>query len=155
MIQAYFSLIVTLWNSIWTQPIDISMCLDNNRISNSLYTKFLGQIVDNTIHWKPHIDHLINKLSNACYVIRSVKAYVNTNAIIMIYHSLFPAVMTYGIIFWGNSSHSIQLFGPGVALWLRHCATSQKVPGSIPGRVTGDFFQGIWQVHVPGVNSAP
>jgi hypothetical protein len=34
------------------------------------------------------------------------------------------------------------------------CATSWKVPGSIPGRDTGDFFRGIRQVHVPGVNSA-
>jgi hypothetical protein len=89
------------------------MCLDNNRISNSLYTKFFGLIVDNTISWKPHIEHLINKLSTACCVIRSVKTYVNTNAIIMIYHSLFHAVMTYGIIFWGNSSNSIQVFRMG------------------------------------------
>jgi hypothetical protein len=28
----------------------------------------------------------------------------------MIYHSLFHAVMTYGKIFWGNSSHSTQVF---------------------------------------------
>jgi hypothetical protein len=35
-----------------------------------------------------------------------------------------------------------------MALWLRRCATSRKVPGSIPGRVTGDFFR----VHVPGVD---
>jgi hypothetical protein len=37
--------------------------------------------------------------------------------------------------------------------WVRHwryCATSQKVSGSIPGCVTGDFFRGIWQVHVLG-----
>jgi hypothetical protein len=81
-----------------------------SRIFNNLYTKFLGLIVDNTLSWKPHIDHLINKLSTVCYVIRSVKPYVNANAIIMIYHSLFHAVMTYGIIFWGNSSHSIQGF---------------------------------------------
>jgi hypothetical protein len=33
-------------------------------------------------------------------------------------------------------------------------ATSRKFPGSIPGRVTGDFFRGIRQVHVPGVDSA-
>jgi hypothetical protein len=39
-----------------------------------------------------------------------VNPYVNTNAIIMIYHSLSHTVMTYGIIFWGNSSHSIQVF---------------------------------------------
>ena len=92
-----------------SQPIDISTCLDNNRISNNLYTKFLGIIVDNRLSWKPHIDHLINKLSTTCYVIRSVKPCVNTKAIIMIYHSLFHAVMTYGIIFWGNTPHSIQV----------------------------------------------
>jgi hypothetical protein len=45
-----------------------------------------------------------------CYVIRSVKPYVNTNVIIMIYHSLFHAVMNYLIIFWGNSSQSTQVF---------------------------------------------
>ena len=28
---------------------------------------------------------------------------------------------------------------PGVEQWLRHCATSRKVPGSIPGGATGDF----------------
>jgi len=90
--------------------MDLSICLDNNRISNNPYTKFLGLMVDNTLSWKPHIDHFINKLSTACYVIRSVKPCVNTNAIIMIYHSLFHTVMSYGIIFWGNSSHSIQVF---------------------------------------------
>jgi hypothetical protein len=38
---------------------------------------------------------------------------------------------------------------------LRRYATSRKVPGSIPGRVTGDFiFRSIRQVHVPGVDSA-
>jgi hypothetical protein len=31
---------------------------------------------------------------------------------------------------------------PGVAQWLRHCATSRTVPGSIPGGVTG-FFSDI------------
>ena len=82
------------------------MCLDNNRISNSIYTKFLGLVVDNTLSWKPHIDHLINTLSTACYVIRSVKPYMNTDTFIMIFH----AVMTYGTIFLGNSSHSIQVF---------------------------------------------
>jgi hypothetical protein len=30
--------------------------------------------------------------------------------------------------------------GPGVAYWLRRCATSRKVPGSIPGGVTGFFI---------------
>jgi hypothetical protein len=29
--------------------------------------------------------------------------------------------------------------GPGVAQWLKRCATSRTVPGSIPGGVTGIF----------------
>jgi len=32
--------------------------------------------------------------------------------------------------------------GPGVVLWLKYCATSREVLGSIPGGVTGDFLWG-------------
>ena len=41
-----------------------------------------------------------------------------------------------------------------IVQWLRYCATRRKVPASIPGRVTGDFFRSIRQVHMPGVDSA-
>jgi hypothetical protein len=75
------------------QPIDINKFIGNNGISNNTYTKFLGLIVDNTLSWKPHIDHLVNKLSIAYYIIKSVKPYVSTNAIITIYNSLFHAVI--------------------------------------------------------------
>jgi len=33
----------------------------------------------------------------------------------------------------------VLLKAPGVAEWLRHCAISRTVPGSIPVGVTGDF----------------
>ena len=41
-----------------------------------------------------------------------------------------------------NLSLNFNVRGPGVAWWLRHCATSRTVLGSIPGGVTGDFFRG-------------
>jgi hypothetical protein len=44
-------------------------------------------------------------------------------------------------------------WGNVVVKALRYAA-SRKVPGSIPGRVTGDFFRSNRQVHVPGVDSA-
>jgi hypothetical protein len=30
--------------------------------------------------------------------------------LITIYYALFPLVMIYGIIFWGNSTHSLKIF---------------------------------------------
>ena len=39
--------------------------------------------------------------------------------------------------------------------WLRHCATSRKVAGSIPDGVTGIFLtQSFWPHYGPGVDSA-
>jgi len=38
--------------------------------------------------------------------------------------------------------------GPGAAYWLRRCATSRKVPGSIAGGVTR-FFSDIFLPTVP------
>jgi len=39
--------------------------------------------------------------------------------------------------------------------WLRRCATSRKVPGSIPGGVTGYFFRGTPErTMCPEVDSA-
>jgi len=105
------------------------MCLDKNRIFNNLYTKFLALIVDDTLSWKPHIDHLINKLSTACYVIRSVKPCVNTNAIIMIYHSLFHTVMSYGI-FWGNSP-----------IVFRYLECRKRQLGSLWGMITENLVE--------------
>jgi hypothetical protein len=40
--------------------------------------------------------------------------------------------------------------------WLRHCAASREVPGSISGGVTGDFFRGSPDATMyPRVDSAP
>ena len=42
------------------------------------------------------------------------------------------------------------VWGPGLAQWLRHCATSRAVPGSNPGGVGHrDFSRGYRQNHVP------
>jgi hypothetical protein len=38
---------------------------NNNFFSNSTSTKFLGLIIENTLSWKVHIDHLLPKLCMA------------------------------------------------------------------------------------------
>jgi hypothetical protein len=52
----------------------------------------------------------MSKLSSACFVIRAVKPYMSQETLRMIYFACVHSVMTYGIIFWGNSPHSIHIF---------------------------------------------
>ena len=50
----------------------------------------------------------------------------------------------------GISDYTHSFWGPGVAQWLRHCATSRTVLGSNLGGVDcWDFSQGYRQNHVP------
>jgi hypothetical protein len=62
------------------------------------------------LSWKSHIDWLMSKLSSACYAVRAVKPYMSQETLRMIYFSYVHPVMTYGIIFWGNSLNSIHIF---------------------------------------------
>jgi len=41
---------------------------------------------------------------------RLVKPYVTANTLKVIYYSYFHSIMTYGLIFWGNSADSIKIF---------------------------------------------
>jgi hypothetical protein len=62
----------------------MDMCIDcgNNQIAKSNNTNFLGLIMDNKLQ----------------------------ETLRMIYFSYFHTVTAYGIIFWGNSPHSINIF---------------------------------------------
>ena len=86
--------------------VNLKIGFNNNYITNSSYTKFLGVTMNNTLSWNHHIDLLMKKLSTACYIIRNDKTHMSALSLKVIYYSFFHSVMSYGIIFWGNSSHS-------------------------------------------------
>jgi hypothetical protein len=90
--------------------MDIHIDYCNNQIAKSTNTRFLGLIIDNMLLWKGHVDWLMSKLSSACYAIRAIKLYMSQETLRMIYFSYFHSVMTYGIIFWGNSPFNILIF---------------------------------------------
>jgi hypothetical protein len=82
----------------------------NKHINNTLSTKFLGLIIDETLPWKCHTDQLVTKQSSACYAVRIVKDLMSQKTLRMIYFSYVHSVITYDIIFWGNSPYSINIF---------------------------------------------
>ena len=79
-------------------------------IIQSNFMKFLGITIDNTLSWKQHIDKIISKLNKACYIIRRPKLYLSHAALRMVYYAFFHSVMSYGLIFGGNSTNSKCVF---------------------------------------------
>jgi hypothetical protein len=90
--------------------IHLQIGFDNNFITSSLYKKFLGVTVNNTLSWNNHIDLLVKKLSKASYITRNAKTYMSAPSLKMINCAFFHSVMSCGIIFWGNSWHSFIIF---------------------------------------------
>jgi hypothetical protein len=90
--------------------IDLENSYVNKLISKALDTKFLGIHVDSTLSWKIHIEQIINKLSSACYAMRSIKPLMSQETLKIVYYAYFHSIVNYGLIFWGNSSHSVTIF---------------------------------------------
>jgi hypothetical protein len=50
------------------------------------------------------------KLSRVCYAVRYVKRFMSQDTPKTIYFSYFHSILSYGIIFWGNSAYSTNIF---------------------------------------------
>jgi hypothetical protein len=79
---------------------------NHNYITNTSETKFLGLIIDDTVSWKQHNEQLTKKMSSACYALRYVKYSLPIETLKIIYFAHIHTVMSYGVIFWGNSSYA-------------------------------------------------
>ena len=82
----------------------------NTTITNIPSVKFLDLLVDDTLSWDRHINHIASKLSSASYAVRTLTPPLSKNALKMLYFSYAHSVISYGIIFGGNSTNSIKIF---------------------------------------------
>jgi len=90
--------------------VDLQIRYKDNLINNMYSTNFLGLTLDSTLSWKTYIDQLSSKLNSACYIIRSLRSIISIKILLSIYFSYVHSVITYGIIFWGNSPYSNDIF---------------------------------------------
>jgi hypothetical protein len=84
----------------------------NVQINNACNIKFLEEIIDSTMSWKDHMNRLATKLGAASCSIRTLSAVMTKESLKMIYFAYVHvhSVMSYGIIFWGNSTYSNLIF---------------------------------------------
>jgi hypothetical protein len=78
--------------------INMKTGYDNKLIPNILHSKFLVINIYSTLFWRTYIGKLLSKLSILCYVISCITPYTSPTTLIMVYYSLFHAIMNYGLI---------------------------------------------------------
>jgi hypothetical protein len=98
------------FRTINSLTVQLDMSYNDKYIIHDTNTRFLGISIDRSISWKLHTEGLAIKLSRVCDAIRSLRPFVSHKSLKMIYFAYFNAVVLYGIIFWGNSPHSISIF---------------------------------------------
>ena len=92
-----------------TQKLDSDITLLNNQITNSTNTKFLSLTIEEMLSWKCHINQMLSRLSLACHAVKVITPLMSEDILKMIYYSYVHLIITYGMIFWGNSPHSTDI----------------------------------------------
>ena len=90
----------------------VNVQIEHNQkfITNTFETKFLGLIIDDTLNWMQHTDHLCKKMASACYALSFVKQSLPRETLKIIYYAHVHPILSYGIIFWGNCSFAHKVF---------------------------------------------
>jgi len=90
--------------------INMQVSFGNRKIATALSLKFWGLTIDTTLTWKHRIGELTSRMNKACYTIRSIKPFISLDVLRSTYFSYAHSIISYGIIFWGNSSYSDDIF---------------------------------------------
>jgi hypothetical protein len=89
-----------------TPYMNITITDNHNTVTNMNRIKFLGLTIENNLCWRTHLDLLLLTVSKVFFAIRTMSQEI----LLMVYHAYFHFVLCYGIIFWGNSPHNIEVF---------------------------------------------
>ena len=92
------------------KEVTLQIVTANSLLINSNSTKFLALMIDSMLTWEEHIMDLSHKLNKICFAIRTMKIFLTWKSWKMVYYSYFHSVMSYGIIFWGTSTYSNNIF---------------------------------------------
>jgi hypothetical protein len=68
--------------------------------------KFLGLTLDSSLSWEKHVEAIVPKLSMATFATRIVLSFPSLDSLKLIHFSYFHSILTYGILFWGNTHYS-------------------------------------------------
>ena len=70
------------------------------------YVKYLGVLIDCSLSWKFHIEHIVVKISRYVGIIAKLRHFVPRNSLLRIYQSLILPYISYGLTAWGLARKS-------------------------------------------------
>ena len=76
--------------------------IDNEKITESENTKFLGLWMDKNLNWKKHTSILINKIKRNTILIKNTKNMFDKDTLKLIYYAHIHSHITYGSNIWGG-----------------------------------------------------
>lgn len=79
------------------------------RVVNTPYAKYLGVIIDKTLAWKPHIDHITSRTRKLLYVFRKLRSILDHSTLKVVYMSLAQSVLSYCVTSWGAAAKTHML----------------------------------------------
>ena len=68
------------------------------------YFKFVGHVLDDTLSWVGHVEHISKKLASSNYAINATKHFLPKKVRLTLYHSLFDSHLNYGNLLWSCSN---------------------------------------------------
>ena len=86
---------------------EYKITMEGKQLNKVKETKYLGVILDEKFSWKGHINHLVNKISRASYILSKIRYYVDLPILKMLYFSLVHPHLIYCLTAWGGTSPSI------------------------------------------------
>ena len=76
--------------------------LNDKFLKRSFIVKYLGLLIDDTLNWSSHIQHLSHQLARLSGIFYRLHNYVKKETLCMVYHSLVSSRIQYGITRGGN-----------------------------------------------------
>jgi hypothetical protein len=87
-----------------------SIKLYDTAINYTDHSTFLGVWLDKNLRWSIHTQKLANKLCKICFGIRVVRRVTGLETVCTLYYAYFQSLLSYGLIFWGNSVNAKLIF---------------------------------------------
>ena len=80
----------------------VNLLYNNSTLTCADSTKYLGVILDNQLHFKPHVASVQTKLSRAMAIMSKLRHLFPSSPLLQLYYALFHSHLLYGLPLWEN-----------------------------------------------------